>query len=77
VSGENSGKGDWLLGGMALLFIVIGLLHVILWLSPDLIAVEKGADALAAAPDFITNEAEAFVGIVLAGSAALAAAPKA
>jgi hypothetical protein len=77
VSGEaNSGKGEWLLGVIAAIYILVGLMFVILWLSPGLLATGEDGKKLTAPPAYVASEAQAFVGVVLAGFAALAAALK-
>jgi len=77
VSGEpDKGKGGWLLGVIAGIYIIVGLTFVVLWLSPNLIAVGTDGKELTVPPDYVASEAQRFVGIVLAGFAALAAALK-
>lgn len=77
VSGDKSkGRGDLILGFVALVFVIFGLWYVLLWVIPDLIAASDNADAASEAPEFIALQAKAFIGIVLAGFAAVATSMK-
>lgn len=77
VSGDKEkGKGDIILGIVALVFVILGLWYVLLWVLPSLIAASDNADASSEAPEFIALQAKAFIGIVLAGFAAVATSMK-
>ncbi len=52
-------------------FLVFGLWFVLLWVKPDLVAVQGGAADLTDAPQYIATQAKAFVGVTLAALAAL------
>jgi len=70
-----SATADWgarLLLLDALIFGVVGLLFVLLWVKPDLVAVAGGADSLTNAPEYVDMYSRVFLGVVFAALAALA-----
>ena len=68
----SSDTGAWLLLIDFIVFLIAGLLFVLFWVKPRLIAVPDGNAALGEAPQFIQDQAKAFVGVTLAALAALA-----
>jgi len=56
----------------ASVFLIAGLAFVLLWVKPDLVAVQEGAADLTEAPEYIATQAKAFVGVTLAVLAGLA-----
>jgi hypothetical protein len=69
---RDSKSATWLLGIDAAVFLLAGIGFVLLWVKPDLLAVQPGAPALTEAPEYVATQAKAFVGITLAALAALA-----
>ena len=68
----SSDAGAWLLLIDVIVFLVAGLLFVVFWVQPSLVAVPDGQPALGEAPIFVQDQAKAFVGVTLAALAALA-----
>ncbi len=57
-----------------LVLAIFGLLFIWLWVSPDQIAVSKGAVHLTEAPDYVVLQAKAFAALVIAGAAGVGVA---
>ena len=53
------------------LLIVVGAVFVVLWVNPSLLAVAEGGEPLAEAPEFISAQAQLFIGLVVAAAAAV------
>lgn len=77
MAGEQKPGADAVIACTAAVFVLVGLAFVWSWISPGQIAVPKGKPDLRSAPDYITVQAKVFVGIVIAGFAALSAALRA
>ena len=68
------GESKWgplALGVLAGVYLVAGLLFVLFWVKPDLIAVVPGVPKLTEAPEYIAAQGKAFVGVTLAALAGL------
>jgi hypothetical protein len=74
LSGDASqGRGDLILGFVAVIFTLVGLWYLLLWLLPDRF-VQGSGGAVTEAPQFVALQGKAFLGILVAGFAAIAGA---
>lgn len=75
VSGDKAkGSGEIVLGLVAAVFVVVGLLFVVMWTIPDVFAGEGSAKATTEAKDLVALQAKAFLGVAIAGFTAVASA---
>jgi hypothetical protein len=74
LSGDAAqGRGDLILGFVAIIFTLVGLWYIALWLLPDWF-VQGSGGASTQAPQFVALQGKAFLGILVAGFAAIAGA---
>lgn len=77
ISGDtNKGGGEWLIGIVGAVYLLVGIAFIVLSVFPGLIAVPEDSEQLTDAPQYLTTQAKAFVGVALAGLAAIGTALK-